>query len=307
MTRGTVLGVLLGIGALSMATAGFQAPQQTGPTPDALKATVIQNVKDNLYIITGSAPAPRETFSGGNTAVFVTATGVVVVDTKLAGWGQPILDRIRTVTDKPVTTIINTHTHGDHTGSNEFFGTTIDSVVQEHTKANMARMPAFSGDKAQFLPKRTFKDKMSLLSGKDQIDLYYFGPAHTSGDAWVVFPALRVVHVGDLFAWKDLPLADLNNGGSVVGFPETLSKGLAAITNVDTVVGGHQLPLTPKDLQEYADFNRDFVAWARSQMKEGKTVDQAVADYKTPAKYRGYADPQAMRLKANVQAAYDGQ
>jgi cyclase len=307
MRRGTLLGLIVGVGILSMVAAGYQAPPQTGPTPAALAATQIQKVKDNLYIITGSNPAPRESFSGGNTAVFITANGVVVVDTKLAGWGQVILDRIRTVTNKPVTTIINTHTHGDHTGSNEFFGTTVDSVVQENTKANMAKMPAFSGDKAQFLPKRTFKNKMTLMSGRDQIDLYYFGPGHTSGDAWVVFPALRVLEVGDMFAWKDLPVADVNNGGSVVGYPDTLSKGIAALSkSVDTVIGGHQPVVTPKDLQEYANFNRDFLSWARSEMKAGKTVDQAVAEYKTPAKYRGYAEPQAMRLKANVQAAYDG-
>ena len=61
------------------------------------------------------------TGGGGNTAVFVTANGVVLVDTKLADWGQAILDQVKTVTDKPVTHIINTHTHGDHVGSNDFF------------------------------------------------------------------------------------------------------------------------------------------------------------------------------------------
>jgi cyclase len=305
MKRGSVLAALVGAGALSMTVAG-QAPAPAGPTPAALAATQIQKVKDNLYIITGSNPNPRDAFSGGNTAVFITTNGVVVVDTKLAGWGQVILDKIKTVTNKPVTTIINTHTHGDHTGSNEFFGTTVDSIVQENTKTNMAKMPAFSGEKAKFLPKRTFQDKMTLLSGKDQIDLFFFGPGHTSGDAWVLFPALRVVHAGDDFASKDLPLADLNNGGSVVHFGETLTKAIGTLKNVDTVIGGHQPLVTPKDLQEYADFNKDFVTWAQGEMKAGKTVDQAVAEYKTPAKYNGYAEPQMMRLKANVQAVYDG-
>jgi glyoxylase-like metal-dependent hydrolase (beta-lactamase superfamily II) len=103
--------------------------------------------------------------------VFITDTGVVIVDTKLAGWGQVILDRIKTVTNKPITTIINTHSHGDHTGSNEFFGTSVETIVQENTLANMARMDAFKVDKAKFLPKRTYKDKMSIGKGKDQIDL----------------------------------------------------------------------------------------------------------------------------------------
>src|SRR6266540_3064991 len=88
--------------------------------------------------------------------------GVVVVDTKLANYGPDILTKIRKVTDKPVTMVINTHTHGDHTGSNEAFPATIDFVAHENTKANMMKMDAFKGEKAAFLPKRTFKDKMSV-------------------------------------------------------------------------------------------------------------------------------------------------
>src|SRR5262249_39664464 len=153
-----------------------------------------------LYMITGSNPTPREAFSGGNTAVFITDTGVVIVDTKLRGWGQVILDKIKTVTPKPVTMIINTHTHGDHTGSNEAFGATVDIVAHENTKANMEKMDAFKGDNAKFLPKRTYKDRMTIGSGRNQIDLYYFGRGHTNGDTWVVFPALRVMHTGDMFA-----------------------------------------------------------------------------------------------------------
>src|SRR5262249_33729268 len=115
MKRSIVLGVLVAIGAVSMTVAAFQSPAP-GPTPQELEATKIEKVKDNLYMITGSNPTPREAFSGGNTAVFITDTGVVIVDTKLRGWGQVILDKIKTVTPKPVTMIINTHTHGDHTG-----------------------------------------------------------------------------------------------------------------------------------------------------------------------------------------------
>ena len=170
MRRSIVLSALIVVGGLSMALTAFQAPPPAGPTPAALAATKIEKVKDNLYIITGSAPAPRDAFSGGNTAVFITDTGVVVVDTKLAGWGQVILDRIKTVTSKPVTMIINTHTHGDHTGSNEFFGTNVETVVHENTKANMEKMDAFKGDKARFLPKKTYKDKTTrpLWQGRDR-------------------------------------------------------------------------------------------------------------------------------------------
>src|SRR5215471_7647127 len=76
-------------------------------------------------------------------------------------------------------------------GGNEFFGASIESIVQENTKANMAKMDEFKDAKAQFLPKKTYKDTMKIGSGKDEIDLYYFGRGHTNGDTFVVFPALR--------------------------------------------------------------------------------------------------------------------
>jgi glyoxylase-like metal-dependent hydrolase (beta-lactamase superfamily II) len=307
MKRVLVLGILIVAGGLSLAVFGFQAPP-AGPSAAALAATKIEKVKDNLYVITGSGVADTNAFSGGNTAVLVTDAGVVVVDTKLPGWGQTVLDRIKTVTNKPVTTIINTHTHGDHTGSNEFFGTTVDSIAHENTKANMAKMNEFKGDKARFLPKRTYKDRLTLGKGKDQIDLYYFGPGHTSGDTFVVFPALRTMHAGDMFAWKALPYIDTMNGGSVVAHPQTLAKALATIKNVDTVITGHTPLMMWNDLKEYADFSQDFVAWARNEMKAGKTVDQAVPDYKLPAKYKGYVvsvNPQFGGVKPNLQAIYD--
>ncbi len=295
MKRSVVLGVVLAVGALSMAATGYQAQQ--GP-----KVIEMQKLKDNLYVLMSSSPADRATFSGGNVALFITDTGVVVVDTKLAGWGQAILDKLKTVTSKPVTTIINTHTHGDHTGNNDLFETPVDIVAHENTKANMEKMDAFKGDKVRFLPKKTYKDKMSLGAGKDRVDLYYFGAGHTNGDTWVVFPALGVVHTGDLFAWKDAPLCDRNNGGSCVAFPQTLSKGLAAIKNVDTVIPGHSPIMAWKDLQEYQRFNADFLAEAQAAMKAGKSVDDAAASSHLTDKYSGY---QSTRVKAAIQAIYD--
>jgi cyclase len=178
--------------------------------------------------------------------------------------------------------IINTHTHGDHTGSNAEFPATVDIVAQENTKANMERMDAFKGEKAQFLPKRTFKDTMTLLGGADRIDLYYFGPGHTSGDALVVFPALRVMHAGDLFAWKALPIMDTNNGGSGVAYPETLKKAAAGIRNVDSVIPGHSAVMPWSAFVEYGQFMQWAVDTVKQAAKDGKTEEEAAAAIKTP-------------------------
>ena len=295
MKRGIILGVLLVAGGLSLAAAGFQAPAGRGP--QGPNVAEIEKVNDRLYMITGG---------GGNTAAFITDNGVVLVDTKLAGWGQAIMDKVKSVTNKPITTIINTHTHGDHNGSNEFFGASVEFVAQENTKTNMEKMDAFKGDKSVFIPKKTFKDKLSIGKGNDQIDLYYFGRAHTNGDAWVVFRALRVMHSGDAFAGKTTPIIDPNNGGSAVEYGKTLAKAASGIKNVDTIITGHSPRMTPADLKQYAAFNDSFVTWVRDEIKAGKTVDAAAAEYKVPAQYNGYTVSTFLGgIKNNIQIAYN--
>src|SRR5215813_9110392 len=152
MKRMIVLGAVLAVGAAaSLAARAYQPPAQQGP-----KVVEVEKIKDNLYMLKGG---------GGNTAVYVGASGVTVVDAKNPGWGQPILDKIKELTPKPVTLLINTHTHGDHVSGNVDFPATADIVVQENTKTNMEKMQIFKDNNGRGLPKRTFKNKLSLRAG----------------------------------------------------------------------------------------------------------------------------------------------
>jgi cyclase len=288
MKRILVLALLIAFGGLSLA-ARVQPPPAD---PNAPKVVEVEKVKDNLFMLKGG---------GGNTAVFVTANGVTVVDAKNPGWGQPILDKIKELTPKPVTLLINTHTHGDHVSGNVDFPATVDIVVQENTKTNMEKMPIFKEHNGKGMPKKTFKDTMTLGSGKDRVDLYYFGRGHTNGDAWIVFPELRVVHAGDIFSGKNLPLLDMNNGGSGGEIGTTLTKAHAGIKNVDSIITGHSTLMKWDDLAEYAQFNKDFLADVQAGMKAGKSADEIAAGWKPAAKYKDYTIADA-RLKTNVQA-----
>jgi len=317
MKRQIVLGTLIAMGLLSISLAALQqAPARGGgPAQPAPREVQVNKLKDNLFMMTGG---------GGNSAVFVMANGVAVVDTKNPGWGQPLLDKIKSVTDKPVTLIINTHTHGDHVSGNVEFPTTVEVVTHENTAKNMQEMrsptgitPAPDAPKNIFkenggkgLPKKTFKDNMKIGKGSDEIDLFYFGRGHTNGDAWVVFPALRVMHAGDIFSGKNIPLLDAVNGGSGVEIGKTLAKAAKSVKNVDTIITGHSTTMTVADLQEYAAFNDEFAAAVRDGKKAGKSVDQIAGAWKLPAKYKGYADPAATpaatdRLKNNVKIVFD--
>jgi cyclase len=303
MKRALLLGVLIAVGGLSLAVSG-QAP---GPSAKSIAAMKIAKVKDNLYVIGGSGAEDQDSFSGGNVAVFITDGGVTIVDAKLPGFGPTIVERVKSVTNKPITRIINTHTHNDHTGSNEFFGASIENIVQENTKANMAKMDEFKGEKAQFLPKKTYKDTLKIGAGKDEIDLYYFGRAHTNGDTFVVFPALRTMHVGDVFAWKALPYVDAGNGGSVMDGGKTIAKALATVKNVDTIINGHMPTSTLNDLKEYQQFLAEFAAFAEKEAKAGKTSAQAATEWKLDPKYKGYVvsvNPAFGGARSNLDIAY---
>ena len=287
MKRTIVLGAIVIAGAV--AAAGSLAAQQPaagqgrqgGRGGGGGGVGAIQKVGNNIYFIPGA---------GGNTAVYLAEKGVVLVDTKLANNGEAILSQVKSVTDKPVTHIINTHTHGDHNGSNQFFPATVEIVTHENTATNMQKMPVFQeAANKHGLPDRTYKDRMTLLSGSDSIDLYYFGPAHTNGDTFVVFRNARVMHTGDAFANKGQPLIDRNNGGSGIAYPDTINKAASTVKNVDTLINGHA-PSTMRfqDLVDFAEFNRLFLEHARASLKAGKTPEQAMMDLKLPDKFKDY-------------------
>ena len=294
MRRMFVLGVVLTAGGVSLAITANQQQDEM--------VVEVEQLEDNLFVLRGG---------GGNSAAFVTSDGVVLVDTKLPGWGQSILETIQLLTEQPVTTIINTHTHGDHVGGNVDFPASVDIIAHDRAASRMANMAAFTGVGAESLPDRTYTDRMTLFEGRDQIDLYHFGAGHTDGDTIVVFPALRTAHLGDLFAFTGPPYIDVANGGSGVAYPDTLDRIVESIEGVQRVIPGHIPPpsgspmrgwTTWADLEQYAAFNREFLDSVRASQGVGRSVDDAVQALDIWAKYPEY---DMSRAAANVQAIYD--
>jgi glyoxylase-like metal-dependent hydrolase (beta-lactamase superfamily II) len=295
-----IVSLTAAIGA-AMLPAAVARAQQDGARPVQMRTL---SVYDILYVLTGA---------GGNSGALLADNGSVLVDTKLPGSGQAVRDVIGGVTEEPVRMIINTHAHPDHVGSNSEFPAAAQIVAHENTKARMAKSSAFGGANAKFLPNKTFTDRLTLDASGDSIDLYYFGRGHTDGDAIVVFRKQKVAFMGDLFPGKTAPIIDASSGGSGIALAETLAKAVSEIRDVDRIVVGH-LPtgsagqgltfraLRWSDLQEYAQFTRDFVTAAQEAKKAGKSVDQAAAALNLPEKYKAY-DMQG--AKAAVQAIYD--
>lgn len=273
MKRSLILGCIATVG-LGLATMAAQV--QLPPIG------AIEKLTENLYLIPGG---------GGNSAVYVAANGVVLVDTKLPNHGQQLLDRIRSVTDKPITTIINTHMHLDHTGSNASFPASVEIVAHENAGTAMRTMPQFQDAASRHgQADRTFQERMTLLSGNEAIDLYYFGPAHTNGDVFVVFRNLRVMHAGDVFQTTATaaPYVDVGGGGTVLNYGDTIARFVAGVPNVDRVITGHDIVRPWADFVLFGEYNRVLASHARASQKAGRTPEEAAADFNPGDKFRGY-------------------
>jgi glyoxylase-like metal-dependent hydrolase (beta-lactamase superfamily II) len=276
--------------------------QQTGqPSPPPGRNSVKLRTLgpgDILYVLIGG---------GGNSLALLREEGVVLIDTKRPGWGGAIREAIEAATDRPVTTIVNTHAHDDHTGGNVEFSDATRIIAHENTRAHMQRSDAFKGANARFLPTETITTTLSLFEGRDRMVLHYFGPGHTDGDLVVVFPEKRLAYFGDLFPSKSMPVVDSANGGSFLRLAETLKRAAAEITGVTRVVTGHEEGLfalrdpragsvdisTPRtmtwsDVEEYAAFTQEVIAAVRQAIAEGKNVDQTTAALALPDRYKDY-------------------
>lgn len=314
MKRVVCLGIFTLVGVFAIVAANEARQDRANLT--------LHRIADNLYMLAND-PAVQGMGGGGNTGVFVTDSGVVLVDTKISGYGADILTHVREVTDLPVSTIINTHTHWDHSGSNIEFSDTVNFVAHENTLAHMSQptcddgagyqggsitnCEAFRGENAKYLPETTFSNRTSLFSGSDQIDLYYFGRGHTDGDIFVVFKEARTMQTGDMFARRGLPYLDVENtNGSAVEFGATLRKAVEDVDGVDTIIPGHDtVPRTWDDFANYSGFYNDIFDKAKAAQAAGRSVDQVVSSYSVPGQYSDFVAAPG-RLQATVQYIFDG-
>ena len=251
----------------------------------------VQTIAENLFLLTGGR---------NNTPVLVTDLGVVVIDPGSAEIGPAVRAAIQRLTSKPVITIIDSHSHGDHTGGNDLYGTAVDIVAHERTRKNMEKGGAFGPGSRNFLPKLMFRNGMSLGTGRTRIVLHYFGRGHTNGDAWVVFPALGVAYAGDMFPGRELPAIDGSQGGSGLEYLESLERAAAALRDVDVFVTGHAGVLRRVDFDDFVAVTREFRDVVIDGFNRGMSVDEVITSWNANAPTRFRAAPPE-RVRSNVE------
>jgi cyclase len=259
---------LLFLGLVSLTSAQQQTSQQAQPLRQEVPAISVQNVKGKIYQLKGGA--------GANNGFFIGEKEVLAIDAKMTeDAAKQMIAEIRKLTPHPISYIVLTHSDGDHVNGLGGFPQGINIISHEKTRVHMDK--AFqSAQERSYLPNITFSDRLSLYLGGSlrgtRIDLLYFGPAHTDGDALVYFPDEKVAFIGDLiFIGRDMLIHRHKNGSSF-----GLVKVLKAILNLDaeTFVHGHGDLATKKDIQNLIQSVEEKQIRIQALAKEGKTLEQ---------------------------------
>ncbi len=279
MSRATFLRLFVTVFVLQGAWAVYT---QTAKPPGPLRT---ERVKGDLHMISGE---------GGNVALYATSDGVVLIDDMFDRNHADILAQVRTVTDKPLKYVINTHQHDDHAGGDFKMLPIAEVIAHRNVYANLKdlKRPYYEDTPGTpiGLPRITFTDQLDVHVGGKDVQAYYFGRAHTSGDAVIYFPELRTIHTGDLFLASrgggrgaapaqprppGVPIyVDYVQGGSFIEWSKTLEGALKL--DFDTVIPGHGPVSTKADLVKFKSDLETMRGRLTGLIKQGNTKAQIV-------------------------------
>ncbi len=221
----------------------------------------IHKIKDDLYWIEGD---------GGNVAVYITGDGVIMVDDKYVADYDQIVANVKSVTNQPIKYILSTHYHADHSGGNTKFASTVEIISTVNAHNNIVNKVQSNAPDGMVPARVTFTEESDVFLGGKQVRAIYMGRGHTNGDAVIYFPALRVLHTGDLMAGTT-PLIDYPGGGSLAQWPATLDEAMKL--DFDTVIPGHGQVTTKAGLKTYRDNVAKEITRVRGLIREGKSQD----------------------------------
>jgi cyclase len=236
----------------------------------------ITSLSQGLYIFSGD---------GGNVTAIVDDGNTLLIDSGLASRISELNDAIFRTTMRPVTRLVNTHWHFDHTGGNTYFGASgVTIIAQENVKKELTSVEdvPFVGLRdghypPQALPGLTYQSSLTLHQGSRRLALENYGAAHTDGDTVIYISPANVAVVGDIFSNHFYPIIDLSSGGSIDGMIHSLDQILAQTDEQTKIVPGHGPVATRANLQNY----RDMLVQVRQRVKDliaaGKTMDEVVA------------------------------
>ncbi|HLL73644.1 MAG TPA: MBL fold metallo-hydrolase [Pyrinomonadaceae bacterium] len=235
-----------------------------------MKAT---KVAGNIYMLEGA---------GGNIGVSAGADGILIVDDQFAPLADKIRAALKEINPGQLRFVLNTHYHGDHTGSNVVFGKEATIIAHDNVRARLATEQTVLGQKIpaaskEALPVITYAQSVSIHFNGEEIRVIHFPAGHTDGDSVIFFHNSNVVHMGDHFFANRFPFVDIDHGGSVEGLTKNIGAMIARIPADIKIIPGHGPLSTLDDLKRYHRMLNETTAIIRKGMGKGKTVAQLKA------------------------------
>ncbi len=223
----------------------------------------ITPVNGNVYMVQGA---------GGNIGVLTGEDGVFMIDDQFAALSSRILDKVKTLSDKPVKFLVNTHHHGDHTGGNANLSNQGALIFAHENVRKRLKNDTVIND----LPVVTFDENISLHLNNNDIMVVHVHNAHTDGDALIYFPQSNVLHTGDTFFNGRFPYIDLESGGSVDGDIEATETGLSFINESTKIIPGHGNIGSYEDYRAYLNMLKGIRKNVQKAIDEGKSESEIV-------------------------------
>jgi glyoxylase-like metal-dependent hydrolase (beta-lactamase superfamily II) len=214
----------------------------------------VQQARDNVYAIFGQ---------GGNVGVIAHDDCVVMIDCQFESSLPGLLEAVKTISDRPIKYLINTHHHSDHTNANRALSGHVQAIIgHANTRARLvAEQEGLEPEKRGGLPSvligeeaRVKTDTLTLAIGDTDAHITYWGPAHTDNDVVIGVPKARVVHMGDTLFLEMLPYIDTESGGSFNGLVQIVGHVLGSLPEDAVVIPGHGPICGKKELARHHEF-----------------------------------------------------
>ncbi|WOH39125.1 MBL fold metallo-hydrolase [Thalassotalea fonticola] len=225
-----------------------------------------QPVAGGVYMLTGS---------GGNIGVLATNEGLVLIDDQFAPLAAKIEAAMKSIKSAPLKYIVNTHYHGDHTGSNGHFGKEAPIFAHSNVRKRVNEDNKKSGVD---LPVVTYEHGVTIYLGGEEIQVMHLPNGHTDGDSVVYFKKANVLHMGDLLFQGRFPYIDLNAGGSVKGYLANI-KSLSNKFPPDVkIIPGHGSLTDMKGLMDFIEMVEYSVNKVDAAVQEGADSGEIIAN-----------------------------
>jgi glyoxylase-like metal-dependent hydrolase (beta-lactamase superfamily II) len=239
-----------------------------------------QKLDDNVYVLQFMGPQGAAGNVGGNVGAFIGADGIAIVDAGYADGAPKLEAALKAISDKPITYLLNTHWHGDHTEANRYFGRMAVIVAHENARKKMqSGTPRFPPSPAVALPRITFDDRITLHMNGGDLQGVHFDRGHTDTDAVYFFPGGRVVQTGDDFVNWPIPgfpaiEQDTDGSGGVDGQIAALEYILSRAPADVKIIPGHGVVATRDDMVKMLAVLKDTRAAVLAGIRLGKSLEQ---------------------------------